>query len=643
MKARVVRIELTACMQAAAARDKGRLGNRWEAVVSINLKVNRYGSGTTKLFMLKQGAVMKLARIAVWFDQEAAEARWKYGLNAFEAYLDEILAHRGIHCDKPRTLDELRRSRYDLVLVALAAESEQTVEALYRFAEAGGGVVLFANMNRMAARFGYAKVQAKGTGYALLPPGLHGRGDGEAVEALRFLEASPWRPFGDKPAAEVEETGEIRLDSDSRSGGAVNSPIPALLRFKVGAGFIDRWTVGVMQTIVRLQQGAAPLAEDGEPAPDGTASINDGILKADDSIELCWERDRLTTPAGATYFAHPYADEWREAVIGHLVRSSAEYGWSVPYIGYWPPGVEAVAMISHDSDGNDEEHGCTTLELLEECGVCSTWCMIESGYGRPLYDRIERAGHEIAYHYNAADRGSSWSEAEFERQLGHLRSIASETVVVSNKNHVTRFEGWGELFRWCETYGIESDQTRGPSKKGNVGFLFGTCHPYRPIAWSDERNRLYDVLEIVFLTQDIDHGKWTNESVIVPFLETVMRVQGVAHFLYHQVHLHQLPAVREAFKRTVREAKARGFAFWTGKQINDWERARRGLRAGVAENGEIALIAETATASAVEAVLFVPVPTSAAQHPVAADVGKYGVPAIRVVRKASMEPADVKT
>lgn len=578
---------------------------------------------------------MKLARIAVWFDRKVAEARWRYGMNVFETYLEELLNHRGITYEMPDRLDDLQRSRYDLVLVALAAENEATVDVLHRFASEGGGVVLFANLNRMAARFGYIKMPQCQTGYACFPS-CEPAAAAQETRPLRFLDALPWQPFGDD-AASADKLGGIRLDAarDDEKHGV----LPALLRFQVGSGFVDRWSVGLLTTIVKLQQGTAPLVEDGAPAPDGSANVNDGILKADDSIEQCWERDRLLSETGAPYFAYPYADEWREALIGHLVRRAAEYGWSVPYIGYWPPGVEAVAMISHDSDGNDEEHGITTLELMKESGICSTWCMIESGYSRQLYDRIEQDGHEIAFHYNAIDRNGHWAEAEFKRQLDHLRAVASDTSVVSNKNHVTRFEGWGELFRWCEQYGIESDQTRGPSKKGNVGFLFGTCHPYRPIAWSEERNRLYNVLEIGFLTQDMDHGKWTDTSVIVPFLEEVRRAEGVAHFLFHQVHLHQKPPVREAFRRTVREAKARGFEFWTGKRINDWERFRRGLRIkGVADDGEISVIAESGAAEEVEAVLYIPVPQGASGGKPLAPTStvRYGVPTIRTTTRLSM-------
>jgi hypothetical protein len=201
--------------------------------------------------------------------------------------------------------------------------------------------------------------------------------------------------------------------------------------------------------------------------------------------------------------------------------------------------------------------------------------------------------------------------------------------ITSNKNHYTRFEGWGELFEWCESHGISSDQTRGASKKGNAGFLFGTCQPYFPIAWWNQQNRLYDVVEIGFLTQDLDIGVWADSSVIVPFLEQVERVDGVAHFLFHQVHLHHKDAARAALINVVQIAKQYGFAFWTGKQINDWVRARRNVQIqGIEASGKIVIDGSSVSDPLV---VWMPVVQDEEQALTEQTEIRYGIPCKKII------------
>ncbi|MBW7453983.1 hypothetical protein K0U00_08025, partial [Paenibacillus sepulcri] len=396
-------------------------------------------------------------------------------------------------------------------------------------------------------------------------------------------------------------------------------------------GRIDRWSVNIPRTVVMFQQGTSPVLHDGIPAKDGTGSVDEGILKADDRCGMDWELDRLYTETGAPYFAYPYADIWREHLIAHLLQIVTGKGLTIPVIGYWPDGVQCVATISHDSDLNIDETADTTLDVLKECGIHSTWCMIEPGYHSAVYERVKRDGHELAFHYNALDiQNGKWSEDEFDRQFEWLKQATGLHAVTSNKNHYTRYEGWGELFEWCEKNGIQADQTRGPSKKGNIGFLFGTCHPYFPIAWFDRHNRLYDVLEISFLTQDLDHVNLADSSVVIPFLEQTAKVEGAAHFLFHQVHIHQQPAVTDALRKVVAEAVKRGFQFWTSEQINNWERSRRGIRIdGIGEQGEIMA---SGTEGINGIIVYLPMPITEAGPNV---VERFGVPCRKTVLNRS--------
>lgn len=543
---------------------------------------------------------MRLAKVAILFDRRQAERRWRFGINAFERYITEILAHAGIPFEQMDGLAGLDNERYDMVIVACAEETEATASVLWSFAWKGGIVISYAGIGCLARKLGCQALPELGPGYAELPD--NGGEMPDEIPPLRFLQAKPWMaPPMATETVRAADSGVLRSGSpDGKRAGA------ALQQFAVGSGWIDRWSVNVPVTVVTMQQGTGPVLEDGVPAVDDTANIDEGILKADDCCALDWEWDRRRTETGTPFFAYPYADYWREAAIGHLVGRAAEAGLALPFVGQWPEEVTAVAMFSHDSDLNLDEQAVRTLEVLKANGLTSTWCMLEPGYSAELYSEVKQAGHELAFHYNALDIDNGvWSEEEFNRQLAWLKQAADIDEVFSNKNHYTRFEGWGELFAWCERAGIACDQTRGPSKKGNVGFLFGTCQPYFPIAWADEGNRLYDVLEIGFLTQDIDHYALADFSVVPAFLEQVARVKGVAHFLSHQNHIHGQPNVAAAVGRIAEEARRRDFAFWTSKRINEWQRARRTVQCtGFDAAGEPAV---SGSPEAVGAVVWIPV------------------------------------
>jgi len=517
----------------------------------------------------------RMAKVGIWLDAASAEQRWRYGQNVFGLYAEEVLGHAGVPFRRLSSAESLQSYAPDLLLIAQSGESDAALDALMAYAEQGGTLIAYGGLNRMAGRLGCREFACREAAYAELPS------EGTAADGtrLRALSLRPW--------IALAASQELRAFGALRKSAPEGEPFaPAYFEFRVGHGKIIRWNVNIPETIVHMQQGSAPVVEDGIPAADGSGNLDEGILKADDRCELDWHLDRSVTETGMPYFAKPYADMWREALIGQVLREAAARGLTLPFIDYWPQGVGQIATISHDSDFNIEESAEATLNLLKECGIRSTWCMIEPGYQAPMYERIERDGHELAFHYNALDKEDGvWSREEFERQLAFIRT-STKSAIRTNKNHYTRFEGWGELFEWCEANGITADQTRGPSKKGNVGFLFGTCHPYHPIAWADARNRIYNVLEIGFLTQDLEHPSLADVSIIAPFLAEAKRVRGIAHFLFHQLHILQQPKVADAFRQVVRQAKAQGFTFWTSEEIVRWEKARRAADLNINDAGE---------------------------------------------------------
>ncbi|CAM3616692.1 hypothetical protein [Marinicrinis lubricantis] len=560
---------------------------------------------------------MKMARVGVLLDQTAVKRRHRYGMNVFEAYVEEVLSHAGIPFQKLHAASSIQTEAPDVLIAAFTEEDQYTADIIWEYAEKGGIVISYGGLNCLAVRLGFYPQPDIAIGYADMEGTVL-----SAEQPLRFLQAKPWKQIAESDH-QISVSGMLRKEHPTgEEAGAV------LLQCAAGEGWIDRFAVNIPHTIVMFQQGTGPVFHDGIPALDGSGSIDDNILKADDRCAMDWQWDRLSTETGAAFFAYPYADLWREQLISHLLKRVLEQGMTLPFIGIWPDGIPGVATISHDSDLNIDESAETTLSVLRECGIRSTWCMIEPGYSSYIYDQVKKEQHELAFHYNALDaQDGKWDDAEFDRQFAWMKQATGLSKVTSNKNHYTRFEGWGELFEWCEKNGIEAEQTRGPSKKGNIGFLFGTCHPYFPIAWSDQNNRLYNVLEISFLTQDLDHHSLSDSSVISSFLESVLRVEGAAHFLFHQVHIHEQPLVRKAIRKVVEEAKRRGMTFWTSKQINDWERARRKVRIDGMDSNGLVIRGEVEFGG-----MEVWIPTAAASSADGAEVEiKYGVPCVKKV------------
>ncbi|MFF2368904.1 hypothetical protein ACFVU0_40270, partial [Streptomyces sp. NPDC058122] len=139
--------------------------------------------------------------------------------------------------------------------------------------------------------------------------------------------------------------------------------------------------------------------------------------------------------------------------------------------------------------------------------------------------------------------------------------------------------------------GIQIDESRGPSKQGDVGFLFGTAHVAFPMGPVAEGNRLYDVLNLPLHTQDL---AWAGHgSVRDVILDGAQAVHGVAHFLFHGPHLHHRPATRAACIELAAEARRRGMPWWTAARINSWERSRRGVTLSVSLVADgVAVVAE---------------------------------------------------
>jgi hypothetical protein len=295
---------------------------------------------------------------------------------------------------------------------------------------------------------------------------------------------------------------------------------------------------------------------------------------------LDWQRDRAPMqPDGVPAFLEPVTDELREIILRSIFHVAKQQGLTLPMLWYWPRGLQAVGHISHDSDGNDPQKAWASLEVMNRAEVKSTWCMLyPGGYPREFYEALKEQDFEIALHYDARSGGdkTSWSKENFLLQHQWLLKEAGMERIVANKNHYTRWEHRLDFLRWCEEAGILSDQTRGPSKQGTIGFPLGGSQPYFPLDDEREAPRRLNVLEVNLLTQDLvvvcpeEYGR--------PLFDSAVRHHGVAHFLFHPAHIVK-PPVAEALCRLVEYGRSQGIEWWKSDEIYRWEIMRRGVRA----------------------------------------------------------------
>jgi hypothetical protein len=500
-------------------------------------------------------------------------------------YIHEILSHAGLCYAKvefaqlPERLPNLRL----LVTVGETPFEGALQSALTEWVKAGGAWVSIGGVCEMGAVLGVAHAPpayaywgagacVMGEGYLIAKDGKH--------PAIAHLQR-PLHFFG---GIAMKAAG-ASIVAGSTDAHRANPTHDVLFENRFGAGRTITCAVDITGTIVRMQQGIA-VTRDGVSAGDGTAPVADGVLKSGDGCTLDWIFDRQPVPGafGLQCFLEPTADLWREVILRSIFHLASVQRIPLALLWLYPRKLRAIAHMSHDSDGNEPDRARTLLGLLRQTEINSTWCIILPGYDQQLMSQIKQAGHEFATHYDAMTEGFTWGEEQFDQQWQKLKSMFGQTPV-TNKNHYLRWQGDSEFFDWCQKRGIELDQSKGPSKTGEAGFNFGSCHPYLPVTFDE---RLIDVLELPTLTQDL--CVFAPTALLDALIAGVLRVHGVLHLLFHPAHVGR-EDVCHAIVQAVARAKAEGMEWWTARQINSWERARRKMNwlAFAGDNGRISI------------------------------------------------------
>ncbi|SDS75573.1 hypothetical protein [Microlunatus soli] len=517
------------------------------------------------------------ARVGLFIDEAATGAAHQEGRDAWWLAAQEFLDHLRLDHRRFTTVTAADLQDCDVAVLAGPARLDAAAVAAASGWVAAGGCLIsdphpeLAELAGVRAGEPFADSQVE-------------------IGSQQRMSAAPPRPLHAVTGQTLTvPDGQPEIETIARlvDGAAV------ITRRATGAGAVIIFGVDLWQTVVSIQQGRF-VAADGKPAADGTAPIDDDILKCEDGLVLDFEADRALPPgypplpsdythsypppAAVPIFDQPQADQWWITLAQLIWTERDRRRTASAWLNYWPAGVAAIAHMSHDSDLNNPDEGQGALDAFAEAGVTVTWCQcFPGGYGPEIYTKITEAGHEHALHYNAMGDAdlASWGWPQFRAQYAWAQAVTGSEKIIANKNHYTRWEGRTEFYHWCERVGIEIDESRGPSKQGSVGFTFGTAHVSFPMGDVDVANRPMNVLNLPLHTQDL---AWAGHlSVRDPILDGAAAVHGIAHFLFHGPHLHGKPATRAACLELAELARQREMPWWTAGKINNWERGRRGV------------------------------------------------------------------
>ena len=504
------------------------------------------------------------------------------GDTEWTAYAREVYAHAGTPVDVTEGLiDDVSGRDAPLVFLSAPDLTDAERDAVIAWVRAGGAVVAYGGAGVFESALGIVDGGGVEQGYVRpsepipgLPeghPGVYAHG-GRSLRASGSAEVSAWWEDG-SAAAVVAGCGEGRFEI---------------------------WGADPWQSIVRIQQGW-PVHGKGPEAPDGSVPRNDDILRADEGLALPYSDRRLpdgSVPMADGYeggrspriaapiFTVPHADLWRALVVRSLADAYAALGRSFVRVDYWPAGLDAIAHMSCDSDLNRDSNARSALAAFDAADVKVAWCQCHpGGYSDEVVAEITAAGHEQALHYNAMRDTDLdvWGLDAMAGQLSWARALTGAEIT-TNKNHYTRWEGWTEIYTWCDRLGIGLDQSRGPSKQGDAGFPFGTAHLWHPLVVEGSRSELGHVLELPLHSQDL--AWFAHRSIAEPILDQAVAVHGVAHFLFHGGNIERDEETRNAVVQVADAARERGMEWWRADRIERWERARRGVAIELDEQGE---------------------------------------------------------
>lgn len=379
--------------------------------------------------------------------------------------------------------------------------------------------------------------------------------------------------------------GDLCLAGKCRTIATTNEGFVGVSRMSAGKGLALFVGPHVGQTMARMQLGTS-VETDGIGPNDGSATLDDGLLRAEDGTVLSFEEDRGTAGDNPPYFKYPYADTLKEILIRAVMNALDHCGKCALVLWHWPNLAPAAAMLTLDCDDLDPEHIYPMYQLLSLHGCPAAWIVPAPGYPLDTYRMLTRWEHEIGSLFIAENKGG-WTEDHLKLQRVALSRSAASQTLVTVRPIFGYWRGWDAFYDMCEVGGARVSVSKGGRQSGTSGFLFGTCHPFFGRK-ADTTPRL--VMEIPY--QIYMPGEVVTDAVCDAIFAQNLSHSGCLHVAGSPKMITSSTA-SNSLRRLIINGRSNRMAFLKPEQALDYEKARRAMRRAYSHmdrEGQVVLI-----------------------------------------------------
>lgn len=347
---------------------------------------------------------------------------------------------------------------------------------------------------------------------------------------------------------------------------------PIVTRARHGKGLTIFVGFHLGQTFNQMVLGRS-VEVDGIGSADGTAALDDGILRAEDGHVLDFDDDRATVEGSdVPFFGEAHADIVRD-VWSHAIWNAIDAsGQSAPCLWYWPNSANAVAMLTCDTQDFEVDRVINLQRMLQMFGCQATWMVAMPGYAADVYRALRAMEHEVGLLFQIEDNTKGWHEERLKIQLTNLSRLASWPYMSTVRIEDGQWRGWQQFYDFCEAAGARVSLNKMGRQPGTSGFLFGTCHPFFPVKRDGKESLVCEIPGQLWAP-----GIQAPEQVGAAMVERVDQRSGLLQIAMRPESIAD-GAASMSLRRILALCKERRVQFVKPDEISRFERSRRQMR-----------------------------------------------------------------